>query len=222
MVLRHWHSGPSCMAGIRIAVANTFTLNHAINLIFPIFFKFINFQDFPAISNHYTTSMPNLEKAQEQFESELVQWMGERYKIWTVILVVIYFVMMSMALLLLILLLLMLSLLHISFHQVQPTKYHCLFFVVLVVIVSHSIDSGSTTQVSSSGSSSMRDGASTRPLRWALKNFFQDKNKSKVTKKVMDLDRSRLVDSTSGWVDVGAGFNVLLHADMRILLSTQN
>ena len=27
----------------------------------------------------------------------------------------------------------------------------------------------------------------------------------KVTKKVMDFDRSRLVDSTSGWVDVGAG-----------------
>ena len=95
------------------------------NLIFPVFFKFINFQDFPAISNHYTTSMPNLEEAQEQFESELVQWMGERYKIWTVILVVIYFVMMSMALLLLILLL---SLFHISFHQVQPPNYHCLFF----------------------------------------------------------------------------------------------
>ena len=187
------------------------------NLTFPIFLKFINFQDFPAISNHYTTSMPNLEEAQEQFESELVQWMGERYKIWTVILVVIYFVMMSMALLLLILLL---SLFHISFHQVQPPNYHCLFFVVLVVFVSHSIDSGSTTQVSSSGSSSMRDGASTRPLRWTLKNFLQNKNKSKVTKKVMDLDRSRLVDSTSGWVDVGAGFNVLLHADMRILLST--
>ena len=35
-------------------------------------------QDFPAISNHYTTSMPELEDAQNQFESELVQWMGER------------------------------------------------------------------------------------------------------------------------------------------------
>ena len=35
-------------------------------------------QDFPAISNHYTTSMPELEDAQSQFERELVQWMGER------------------------------------------------------------------------------------------------------------------------------------------------
>ena len=35
-------------------------------------------QDFPAISNHYTTSMPELEDAQNQFESELVQWMVER------------------------------------------------------------------------------------------------------------------------------------------------
>ena len=46
----------------------------------------------------------------------------------------------------------------------HPSTIAC-FFVVFVVIVSHSIDSGSTTQVSSSGSSSMRDGASTRPLR---------------------------------------------------------
>ena len=58
----------------------------------------------------------------------------------------------------------------------------------------------------------MRDGVNIRQLRWTkvtYDNMYKiicSKLDFKVTKKVMDLDRSRLVDSTSGWVDVGAGW----------------
>ena len=58
----------------------------------------------------------------------------------------------------------------------------------------------------------MRDGVNIRQLRWTKVKYnnmyknFCSKLDFKVTKKVMDLDRSRLVDSTSGWVDVGEGW----------------
>ena len=58
----------------------------------------------------------------------------------------------------------------------------------------------------------MRDGVNIRQLRWTkvtYNNMYKiicSKLDFKVTKKVMDFDRSRLVDSTSGWVDVGAGW----------------
>ena len=42
------------------------------------YLQMTNLQDFPAISNHYTTSMPELEEAQDQFENEIKGWMGQR------------------------------------------------------------------------------------------------------------------------------------------------
>ena len=100
MVLRHWYHGAPCVAGAD-QLKSFFSMRKTQNQ--SRFFSYITAlkivlkwmyvsmanldhqsmwqwakQDFPAISNHYTTSMPELEDAQNQFESELVQWMMER------------------------------------------------------------------------------------------------------------------------------------------------